>query len=78
MLTIDRIIELKDFIRWNVVFRAAGLNENTMRSAMHNRRELRPEESEALLRALNKEGIYIHPAQKEMEFSSESSTTSRK
>ena len=60
MLTIDRIIELKDIIKWNSVFCEAGLNPNTMRSAVHHRRELRREEAIALMRVLNRYGIRFH------------------
>lgn len=68
MLSIRRIIELKDIIRWAPVFRAAGLNENTMRSAMHHGRELRSEEAEAIAQALLKRGVYFHPIQQHFEF----------
>lgn len=68
MLTIRRVIELKDVIRWSPVFRAAGLNENTMRSAIHHRRELRPDEAEAIAQVLQERGIYVHPVQQQLEF----------
>ena len=67
----ERIIELKEVIRWSPIFRAAGLNENTMRSAMHHRRELRPEEAEAIAEALEEKGIYVSPTQKQFQFSEE-------
>ena len=34
MLTISRIIELRDIIKWTPLFRAAGLNDSTLRSAI--------------------------------------------
>lgn len=68
MLTIHRVIELKDVIRWSPVFRAAGLNENTMRSAMHHGRELRPAEAEAIAKVLRERGVCLHPVQQRLEF----------
>ena len=68
MLTIRRVIDLKDVVRWTPVFRAAGLNENTMRSAMHNKRELRPEEAEAIEQVLLERGVALHPIQQQLEF----------
>ena len=68
MLTMRHVIELKDVIRWSAVFRAAGLNENTMRSAMHHGRELRPGEAEAIAEALRKRGVYLHPVQQRLDF----------
>ncbi len=59
MLSIDRVIELKGVIKWNAVFCEAGLNPNTMRSAVHNRRELRRDEAAALLRVLRQYGILL-------------------
>ncbi|GEM_PF-6368823 len=59
MLSIDRVIELKGVIKWHAVFCEAGLNPNTMRSAVHNRRELRRDEAAALLRVLRKYGIHL-------------------
>lgn len=59
MLTIERIIELKGVIKWNAVFCEAGLNPNTMRSAVHTRRELRRSEVAALLRVLSRHGISL-------------------
>lgn len=59
MLTVERIIELKGVIKWNAVFCEAGLNPNTMRSAVHNRRELRRDEVAAILRVLRKHGINL-------------------
>lgn len=60
MLTIDRLIELKGVIKWNAVFCEAGLNPNTMRSAVHNRRELRRAEVVALMRVLSEHGISLN------------------
>ncbi len=57
MLTIDRVIELKDLIKWHTVFCEAGLNSNTMRSAIRNRRELRKEEAAAIVKTLAHRGI---------------------
>ena len=68
MLTTRRLIELKEVIRWSAVFRAAGLNANTMRSAMHYGRELRPDEAEAIAQALQEQGVYLHPIQQRFEF----------
>lgn len=68
MLTIRRVIELKDVIRWSPVFRAAGLNENTMRSAIHHGRELRPEEAEAIMRVLLARGVVLDSVQQRLEF----------
>lgn len=68
MLTIHRVIELKDVIRWSPVFRAAGLNENTMRSAMHHGRELRPEEAEAIAKVLRERGVCLYPVQQRLDF----------
>lgn len=59
MLTIERILELKDVIKWNSVFCDAGLNANTMRSAMHHKRPLRPHEIHALIQALASKGIFL-------------------
>lgn len=59
MLTIKHIIELKEIIKWHTVFCEAGLNSNTMRSAMHNERELRPEEVNAILNTLSQKGIVL-------------------
>lgn len=59
MLTTERIVELKGVIKWNAVFCEAGLNPNTMRSAVHNRRELRRDEAVALLRVLRTYGINL-------------------
>ena len=59
MLTIDRLIALKDVIKWNQVFREAGLNSSTMRSAMHYRRELRGSEVLALTDALARRGLHV-------------------
>lgn len=61
MLTIDRLIELKGVIKWNAVFGEAGLNPNTMRSAVHNQRQLRPDEAEALLEVLCNYGLSLGP-----------------
>lgn len=60
MLTIDRLIELKGVIKWNAVFGQAGLNPNTMRSAVHHRRELRLDEAEALIEVLKRYGVALH------------------
>ncbi len=60
MLTIDRLIELKDVVKWNAVFSKAGLNPNTMRSAVHNRRELRRHEVAAILRVMREQGISLN------------------
>ena len=60
MLTINRLIELKGVIKWNAVFCEAGLNPNTMRSAIHNRRELRRDEVAVLLRVLRKYGVSLN------------------
>ncbi len=68
MLTISRIIELGDIIKWTPLFRAAGLNDSTLRSAMRNRRELHPEESEALTRVLLERGVRLFPSQQRFEF----------
>lgn len=68
MLTIRRVIDLKDIVRWAPVFRAAGLNANTMRSAMHNKRELRLEEAKAIEQALLERGVAVHPVQQKLEF----------
>lgn len=59
MLTIERLIELKGVIKWNSVFLEAGLNPNTMRSAVHNRRELRRDEVAALVRVLSRYGVTV-------------------
>lgn len=59
MLTIERLIELKGVIKWNAVFGEAGLNPNTMRSAVHHQRELRAEEAEALVGVLKKHGVRL-------------------
>ena len=59
MLTIDRLIKLKGIVKWNAVFCEAGLNPNTMRSAVHNRRELRRDEVAAILRVLRRYGISL-------------------
>lgn len=59
MLTIDRIIDLKGLIKWNAVYCEAGLNPNTMRSAVHNRRELRRDEAAALMGVLRSHGIRL-------------------
>jgi hypothetical protein len=61
MLTISRLIELKGVIKWHAVFCEAGLNPNTMRSAVHNQRELRGEEVAALNRVLSEHGISLEP-----------------
>lgn len=68
MLTIHRVIDLKDVVRWSPVFRAAGLNENTMRSAMHHKRELRPEEAHAIEQVLLERGVALHAIQQQLEF----------
>lgn len=62
MLTIDRLIELKGVIKWNAVFGEAGLNPNTMRSAVHHQRELRPDEAQALLAVLRNHGLDLGPS----------------
>ena len=59
MLSIERIVELKGVIKWHAVFCEADLNPNTMRSAIHNRRELRKSEATALLRVLRKYGVKL-------------------
>ena len=59
MLSMSRLIQLRPFVKWNAVFKAAGLNPNTMRSAMWSRRRLTEEESEAILSLLEKHGIRI-------------------
>lgn len=59
MLTIERLKELKDMIKWHRVFCEAGLNPNTMRSAIHNGRELREEEAVAIQKTLSRRGVYI-------------------
>ncbi len=59
MITIDQIIALKGVIKWNAVFIEARLNPNTMRSAIHNKRELRREEAVALMRTLSKHGVIL-------------------
>lgn len=59
MLTLDRLKELKDVIKWHRVFCEAGLNPNTMRSAIHNGRELREEEAIAIEKTLSRRGIYV-------------------
>jgi hypothetical protein len=61
MLDINRLIQLKGVIKWNSVFNEAGLNPNTMRSAVHNRRELRRSEVVALMRVLREHGIILDP-----------------
>lgn len=59
MLTIERLIQLKGVIKWNAVFCEAGLNPNTMRSAVHHRRELRADEVTALLHVLERHGLVL-------------------
>ena len=61
MLSIDRLIELKSVIKWNAVFAEAGLNPNTMRSAVHHQRELREEEISAILEVLRGYGLVVAP-----------------
>lgn len=63
MLSIERLIGLKTVIKWNAVFAEAGLNPNTMRSAIHNRRDLRKREVAALMRVLKQNGIVLEPLQ---------------
>lgn len=59
MLSIDRLIELKGVIKWNAVFEEAGLNPNTMRSAVHHQRELREAEASAILDVLRGYGLAL-------------------
>jgi hypothetical protein len=59
VLSIDRLIELKGVIKWNAVFAAAGLNPNTMRSAVHHQRDLRGEEVAAILEVLSRYGLVL-------------------
>lgn len=59
MLTIERLIELKGVIKWNAVFGEAGLNPNTMRSAVHHQRELRADEAHALVSVLERHGLVL-------------------
>lgn len=61
MFTIDRLIELKGVIKWNAVFAEAGLNPNTMRSAVHHQRDLREEEASAILAVLSRYGLALAP-----------------
>ena len=61
MLSIDRLIELKGVIKWNAVFAEAGLNPNTMRSAVHHQRQLREEEASAILEVLGRHGLALAP-----------------
>jgi hypothetical protein len=61
VLSIDRLIELKGVIKWNAVFSEAGLNPNTMRSAVHHQRELREEEASAILEVLKGYGLEVAP-----------------
>lgn len=65
MLTIDKVIALKDVVKWHTVFSEAGLNASTMRSAMHYRRPLRVEEAAALTEALAQRGIVLTQAQQQ-------------
>ncbi len=69
MLTIERLIELKGVIKWHAVFCEAGLNPNTMRSAVHHRRELRRDEAAALMRVLNAYGVRLDAPAEPMLFS---------
>lgn len=75
MLTIDRIIDLKSVIKWNAVFCEAGLNPNTMRSAMHNGRELRRDEVAALMHVLRDHGIRLDALPEPSLFPESESTT---
>jgi hypothetical protein len=59
VLTIDRLVKLKGVIKWNAVFGEAGLNPNTMRSAVHHHRELRAEEAVALVDVLSRYGLSL-------------------
>ena len=59
VLTIERVVALKDVIKWHHVFLEAGLNPSTMRSAMHTRRPLRDDEVSALSSALVRRGIHV-------------------
>ena len=59
MIDIVHLNKLSKFIKWNAVFKEAGLNANTMRSAMHHGRELRKEEVASILRVLRQNGIQI-------------------
>lgn len=68
MLTIRKLNELKEIIRWAPLFRAAGLNESTMRSAMYHERELKPEEASAIEKELVERGVCIYPRQQTLEF----------
>ena len=61
MLSIDRLIKLKGVIKWNAVFAEAGLNPNTMRSAVHHQRELREEEASAIVEVLSRHGLALAP-----------------
>lgn len=76
MLSIEKIIELKGVIKWNAVFCEAGLNPNTMRSAVHNRRELRRDEVAALMRVLSGHGISLEaPAEPSLFAEAEAEST---
>lgn len=57
MLSQDRLSELKRIIKLSTVFEEAGLNANTMRSAMHSGRELTCSESDAIGRVLASYGL---------------------
>jgi len=61
VLSIDRLIRLKGVIKWNAVFAEAGLNPNTMRSAVHHHRELREEEASAITEVLARNGLILAP-----------------
>jgi hypothetical protein len=60
VLTIERLVELKGVIKWNAVFGEAGLNPNTMRSAVHHQRELRADEAKALVEVLRRHGLMLY------------------
>lgn len=77
MLTIERLVELKGVIKWNAVFGEAGLNPNTMRSAVHHQRELRADEAKALVEVLRRHGLMLDTPSKFADVRSEPAHTAQ-